>query len=150
MASSNGVVYSLAFSLLYVNALKTLLPDWEDGGAGAKAVFSVTMPETHKGNGVVFRIINPPIPEFIQQNVTTQTVYDLDIMYWVTKAYQTSDWTVIEEIKTLLAGYRNLNYMGYLIDIIADRPLPSVPMEVNAIRYTVEGFRFQVIVREYI
>lgn len=149
MPSSNETVYSLAFSLLNVTALKNLLPAYTLGGVGAKALFAVNAPDTYSGKAVVYRIINPPVPHHTNEGTLIQTDYDLEVMYMTTSAYQVSDWSVMTQVKSLLAGYHNASYTGYLIDIIAQRPLSSTPLEVNGIRYTVEGYSFKVIVREY-
>lgn len=146
MISSNDTVYNLFFSLLNVTPLTDQLPVY--GTGPAKALFSGNAPETHKTNCVVFRISNPPTVEVIQQNTVTATWYIVDVMYMVEDVFKSTDWPVITTVKSILHQYRNTNYGGYLIDIIANQPLPTIPSEINGIRYTVEGYRFDVCIRE--
>lgn len=85
--------------------------------------------------------------EFIQQNNLAIQTQWIDIEYMVSDYIQPGTWSILDNIIDVLHKAKVTSVTGYLIDIIYSYALPSLYTEVNSVRFTIEGYRFQVLIR---
>ncbi len=85
--------------------------------------------------------------EFIQQNNLAIQTQWIDVEYMTQDYIQPNTWAILDNIIDVLHKAKITSVTGYLIDIIYSYALPSLYTEVNSVRFSIEGYRFQVLIR---